>query len=1129
MHARVFYRFILGFLLFCVVALWSVTATAEEKQLSQEEKVAKQVAGLCGPFDGDLKKGCEVACKEGQPVKEVCVQFLRFEGRARPLIEAQEKEAKSAVALEERALASGWSAPEALALRRYVNGVYHWADPVVDSPNIMSKPSQAAFVVNLLQSPDGSEIQSGVMSDEKYVSRREMYELLPTFIEKEFGPHDLNTMKVHLLGSRFMLAASDEERALAALDKAHGIAVAAKVPKEHPYFAEIEARRILLRCIVGWQCDIEVAERHLAHHEAVYGPLNPRTLRLRRVFARALANSGEEARAREVMLWTLRRYKRVLGEVAPETAFAYVDMAEIAMHNGDHIFASGMFASAEVMIDQYYGKDSHAAFRLRFINGKERVKFAVEMAGKENNEPYLKEAKEHFKQALKIQRVTFGKDDEFWKHRILIELARLYLEQREARLALRSAKDALVYFNKQLAQEHPVTLDAIEQMSRVMILLKGVDKPVEIASLLTLTNSVRSGRADHSVSMVDNTWLLAKAERLSGLNSLARTHITQALAMARDWVWRQGEVSGSGIQSSYALVRMLRLFHDALAFNKEMPEVAFEQVLLWQGLGMQVGRRANANRIAADNLDGDDAAWVRKWRAHRSGELLLGPDARKEAISRNASKEIFSTDAPARPSLETFCKALRQRDATLVNYVATMRGGTGKEREDLVYAAFVVDGKSCVPRRFDLAKYHDVNGALLAWREAVEKTQTCYEKRGNALGCLKQMAEVDAHAAKLHGILWAPLEGAIKAGGKDRLLVVPDGELGALPFEGLVGADSKYLIEKHDLRFLPYPAALLDPMTGEVLPPESAYKGRRKKGSALVLGDIDYESDAPDALKAFGAWIRCGKKGCDAKMADVVTSRKLAARVAELTHDGVRGNGASHCGRGISWAPLQTEARAVAEMLGVRFGDRVTLVTGDAAYEPLVSDAMEGPEIIHIATHGFFIEDRDCKLEVSHGGILEAFEYVIEFGGQVIDLTRQSGIVLTGASRKGEGLPPEADGLLDGSEIRKLDLSKAELISLSACETGLGLAFAGDGVHALMRALIEAGARRTITSLWQVPSQPTSDLFIQFYDGLLHPKKAVDAPEALRASKMKAIESARARGIENNAFLWAGFVLYSAP
>ena len=1128
MYASAHFRVVLGLFLFGLCLSWSSPGVAEERTKTPEEKRAEQIAGLCGPFDGELRKGCESACKAGQPVEEGCVQFLRFEGRARPLIEAQEKESESAVALEARALAAGWSAPQALALRRYMNGVYHWSDPVVDSPNTMSKPQQARFVKELLHSPDGFEIQSGVMSGEKYVFRREMYEMLPDFIEKEFGPYDLNIMKIHLLGSRFMLAASDDARALDALEKAAVIAREAKVPEDHPYFAEIEARRILLRCIAGWECNIEVAEKHLANHEAVYGPLNPRTLRLRRVFARALAASGEESRAREVMLWALRRYQRVLGDVAPETAFAHVDMAEIAMRNGDHILASGMFATAEVMIGQYYGEDSHAAFRLRFINGLERLKFAVELAGDKDKPGYLKLAKEHFKKALSIQRATFGEDDPLWQHRISLALGRLYLEQRQLKYALRSSREALGYFSRELGGEHPLTLEAIEQMSRVMIRIKEADNAHKIARLLSLTNSVRTKRSDHSVSMVDNTWLLAKAQWRDGQKRQARENIARSLAMARDWVWRQGEVSGSGIQTSYGLVRMLRLFHDALAFHKGAPEDAFEQVLLWQGLGMQVGRRSNANRIKADRLEGDDAEWVSRWRKHRSGEQLLDVSSRATAITKNRSMGIFSIESPARPKIATFCEALEGQDATLVDYVATIRGGTGADREDLVYAAFVVDAKSCTPKRIDLAGYHEVNAALLEWRAAIEKTQTCYEKRGNALGCLKQMAAVDEQSARLHGVLWAPLEASIAKAGKQRLIVVPDGELGALSFEGLVDAEGKYLIEKFDMRFLPYPSALLDPMTGTVLARETAYKGRRKKGSALVLGDIDYESEPPDALKAFGAWIRCGRKGCDAKMADVVASKKLAARVAELTRDGVRG-GATHCGRGISWAPLQTEARAVAEMLGVRFGDRVTLVTGDAAYEPLVSDAMEGPEIIHIATHGFFIDDRECKLELSRGGILEALEGVVKFGGQLIDLTRQSGIVLTGASRAGEGVASDVDGLLDGAEIRKLDLSGAELISLSACETGLGLAFAGDGVHALMRALIEAGARRTITSLWQVPSQPTSDLFIRFYDRLLHPKKAALAADALRASKLKAIEGARASGIENSAFLWAGFVLYAAP
>lgn len=494
------------------------------------------------------------------------------------------------------------------------------------------------------------------------------------------------------------------------------------------------------------------------------------------------------------------------------------------------------------------------------------------------------------------------------------------------------------------------------------------------------------------------------------------------------------------------------------------------------------------------------------------------------------AQKLHLDGPPARPSLEQLCEALRAHDATLVDYVATVHGGGGDsdDRDDLVYTAFVVSPKSCAPKRVDLAGYKELNAALTTWRAAVEKTQRCYAKRGDALRCLRPMAEIDRHAAALHERVWAPLNAAIGEEETSRVIVVPDGELGALAFEGLVTPGGKYLIEEHELLFVPYPAALLDPLTGAPLTPDAPRKGRRKKGSALVLGDIDYAREAPDALKALGAWQRCTRKGCDLRMVEAVDAKKLREQVAALHSDALRG-GASHCGRGIAWSPLRTEARAVAEMLGTRFGDRVTLVTGDAAHEPLVADAMEGRQIIHVATHGFFIDDSDCKQELSGGGIVEALDRVVAFGGALIDLTRMSGIVLTGASRAPKDAPSDQDGLLDGAELRALDLSEAELVTLSACETGLGVAFAGDGVHALTRALIEAGARRTVTSLWQVPSQPTSDLFVRLYDTMLHPKKPRTAARAMRAAKLDAIERARARGVANNSFLWAGFVLLWTP
>ena len=85
----------------------------------------------------------------------------------------------------------------------------------------------------------------------------------------------------------------------------------------------------------------------------------------------------------------------------------------------------------------------------------------------------------------------------------------------------------------------------------------------------------------------------------------------------------------------------------------------------------------------------------------------------------------------------------------------------------------------------------------------------------------------------------------------------------------------------------------------------------------------------------------------------------------------------------------------------------------------------------------------------------------------------------TGRSKKGH-----EDGILTALEVSELDLSKVELATLSACETGLGQTAGGEGLLGLQRAFQLAGAKTTMASLWQVPDRATQALMSRFYENL---------------------------------------------
>ena len=92
----------------------------------------------------------------------------------------------------------------------------------------------------------------------------------------------------------------------------------------------------------------------------------------------------------------------------------------------------------------------------------------------------------------------------------------------------------------------------------------------------------------------------------------------------------------------------------------------------------------------------------------------------------------------------------------------------------------------------------------------------------------------------------------------------------------------------------------------------------------------------------------------------------------------------------------------------------------------------------------------------------------------------RSGLALAGANNG-----DKADGIMTALEIADLDLWGTQLVVLSSCETGVGEAHKGEGVFGLRRALVMAGSRTQVMSLWEVDDQNTRQFMVAYYDRLL--------------------------------------------
>jgi CHAT domain len=142
--------------------------------------------------------------------------------------------------------------------------------------------------------------------------------------------------------------------------------------------------------------------------------------------------------------------------------------------------------------------------------------------------------------------------------------------------------------------------------------------------------------------------------------------------------------------------------------------------------------------------------------------------------------------------------------------------------------------------------------------------------------------------------------------------------------------------------------------------------------------------------------------------------------------------------------------------------------------------------------------------------ISEADEHLIGGSESVLAIAEAPGIYQI------EVRPPEKTAL---HEVYNLQLN-ADLIVLSACETGLGKEIKGEGLIGLTREFMYSGAPRVIASLWNVDDLATAELMKLFYQRML--KDGMPAGAALRAAQLELSRQKRWA----SPYFWAGFVLH---
>jgi CHAT domain-containing protein/tetratricopeptide (TPR) repeat protein len=331
--------------------------------------------------------------------------------------------------------------------------------------------------------------------------------------------------------------------------------------------------------------------------------------------------------------------------------------------------------------------------------------------------------------------------------------------------------------------------------------------------------------------------------------------------------------------------------------------------------------------------------------------------------------------------------------------------------------------------------------------------------------------------------VWEPLEPAL--GDIEYVYLIPDGTLNILPFNALVNFDEEYLIQTHDLHLL---------TSGRDLLPNE-YK--LADGEYLIVAGPDYDS------------------------ADVVSEAELnvaQGRRSAALKLGIRGVGGGL--RGLSFAPLpgaEEEGRIITDQ--VEKNEALSsMFFAEQAQERVLSDIETPPEILHVATHGFFLEADDTLRNRILKAQRSADIHVPPPGDNPL---LRAGLAFAGINNNAQFLgdiDTINDGVLTALEVLDLNLSGTRLVVLSACETGLGEIHEGEGVYGLRRSFQEAGVAEVVSSLWEVSDAGTQALMTDFYDRIL---QGTPARDALRETQLEMLDSPE----WGYPYVWSAFMI----
>lgn len=343
------------------------------------------------------------------------------------------------------------------------------------------------------------------------------------------------------------------------------------------------------------------------------------------------------------------------------------------------------------------------------------------------------------------------------------------------------------------------------------------------------------------------------------------------------------------------------------------------------------------------------------------------------------------------------------------------------------------------------------------------------ESQIDSLGIARPDMFYDADfASEIIRLLWTPIEKHVKEGAT--IYYVPSQLFFHISLESLPLEDGSLLGDHYNFVRLSSARELV----------KANDISKSAKSSAVLYGGLQYDVD-PELMAH------------NSKRHDVSSLMAMRGDITrgDMAFDELPG--------------AMTEIEKITEILDKSGFDVTSYYGADGTEESFLDMNGKSPQILHLATHGFYYTPSEA----------EEVDYLNGYN----DAMLLSGLIMSGgnAAWQGKELPDGVlGGVLTANNIAHLDLSTTDLVVLSACKSGQGES-TSEGLYGLQRAFKKAGVGTMVMTLWSVSDKVTTEFMISFYEELVEN----------RWDKHKAFDNAKAviRQQYPDPYFWAAFIM----